>query len=110
VFAWYVVEKMLGKETGAEAVVGDAGLEIPSHVGAEWVVLFVQEVTSDGIAVWEKWKKFGEKLEGRADRIQDIQSLVRYCKITAVVDEGQSPEEWIHSCIAESFSRLNFFR
>jgi hypothetical protein len=102
VFAWYVVEKMqrmLGKETGIEAVVGDAGLEIPSHVGAEWVVSFIQEVTRDGLAVWERWKGLGEKLERRADRIQDMQSLVRYCKISAVVEEGQSPEEWIRSCV-----------
>jgi E3 ubiquitin-protein ligase UBR4 len=103
VFAWYVVgrmQKRLGKETGTEAVIGDAGLEIPSHMGAEWVMSFIHEVTCDGIALWERWKRFGEKLEGRADRIQDIQSLVTSCTHAAVVAEGQSPEEWIRSCIA----------
>jgi hypothetical protein len=109
VFAWYVVKRMLGKETGTEAVVGDAGLGTPSHVGAKWGVLFIQEVTGDGISLWERWKGFGEKLEGRADRIQDIQSLVRHCKIAAVADEWQSPEEWIRSCIAESCSLFELF-
>lgn len=89
------MQRMMKTPSGIEPQFTETQITIPSHENQKWIKDFMIEVASNGFAMSNEWKEFGEEVEDEIIQINDLKTAFIYLELKKVVEEAESPIAWI---------------